>query len=261
MLKVLVTNDDGIHAPGLAVAEKIAAELAAEVLVVAPEQDCSGLSQGITMHQPLRLRECGDNRFALSGTPADCVLFASAYFYQDTAPDLVISGVNSGANVGDAVQYSATVGAALAAAHLGWSAVALSQAFISDREQIDWSASEILAKDYIRQCLAVDEAACWNINFPAVEATAVKGFRYCQQAEKNIAAVQARLTPDGRGINSYWLGFSKAIGTGEQPGTDIQALRNKKVALMPLLSHRTDSDVLKALQAMHLAAKQAGGSL
>src|SRR5690625_6754270 len=86
MLKVLVTNDDGIHAPGLAVAEKIAAELAAEVLVVAPEQDCSGLSQGITMHQPLRLRECGDNRFALSGTPADCVLFASAYFYQDTAP-------------------------------------------------------------------------------------------------------------------------------------------------------------------------------
>src|SRR5699024_7309319 len=143
MLKILVTNDDGIYAPGLVVAEKIARELGAEILVVAPEQDCSGLSQGITMHQPLRLRKCGDNRYALSGTPADCVLFASAYFYRDTAPDLVISGVNSGANVGDAVQYSATVGAALTAARLGWPAVAWSQAFTGSRADINGSASEL----------------------------------------------------------------------------------------------------------------------
>src|SRR5699024_9462042 len=170
-------------------------------------------------------------------------------FYRDTAPDLVISGVNSGANVGDAVQYSATVGAALTAAHLGWPAVALSQAFTGSREDINWSASELLAADYIRQCLRMEKTACWNINFPNVEADAVQGYRYCKQAEKNIASVQAKLSPDGRGINSYWLAFNKSVGTGEHKGSDINALLNQKVAIMPLLPHRTDADLLEALAA------------
>lgn len=261
MLKILVTNDDGIHAPGLAIAEKVGKKLGAEVLVVAPEQDCSGLSQGITMHQPLRLRDCGNNRYALSGTPADCVLFASAHFYQGGAPDLVISGVNSGANVGDAVQYSATVGAALTASHLGWPAVALSQAFTGHRDLIDWSASEALAAEYIRQCLQIEAAACWNINFPAVEASAVRGYRYCKQAEKNIASVQAKLTPDGRGIDSYWLAFNKSVGTGEQEGTDIDALLNHEVAVMPLLPHRTNSELLAALPTLDKPSQPARGAL
>lgn len=247
MRKILVTNDDGIHAPGLLIAEKVAKELGAEILVLAPEQDCSGLSQGITMHQPLRLRECGDNRYALSGTPADCVLFASAHFYQDSQPDLVISGVNSGANVGDAVQYSATIGAALAAAHLGWASVALSQNFTNDRGNIDWSASEELAARCIRQCLALQVSDCWSINFPAVAAKAVQGYGYCEQAEHNIASVSARLTQDGRGIDSYWLEFDKSLGTGEQAGTDIHLLQQHKVALMPLLTHRTDVRSLQQL--------------
>lgn len=248
MLKVLLTNDDGIHAPGLEIAERVAQDLGAEVLVLAPEQDCSGLSQGITMHTPLRLRECGDNRFALSGTPADCVLFASAHFYQNGGPDLVISGVNSGANVGDAVQYSATIGAALTAAHLGWRSVALSQAFLGDRNQIDWSASEVLAAAYIEQCLAIDEVQSWNINFPAVAHDAVQGYRYCRQAERNIHSVKANMTADGRGIHSYWLAFNKSVGTGEQEDTDIAALKDHYVALMPLLAHRADVRLLKQLE-------------
>lgn len=247
MLKILVTNDDGIYAPGLTVAENIARGLGAEVLVLAPEQDCSGFSQGITMHQPLRLRQCGPHRYALSGTPADCVLFASAHFYQGGAPDLVISGVNSGANVGDAVQYSATIGAALTAAHLGWKAVALSQAFHGDRQIIDWSASETLGSDIIRQCLAVAGVNTWNINFPAVPASQVQGYRYCRQAARNIASVDARLAPDGRGIEAYWLAFNHSVGDGNEEATDIATLKQHKVAIMPLLTHRADQATLAQL--------------
>ena len=117
--KILVTNDDGIDAPGLAVAEAVAAELAEQVWTVAPEHDQSGVGQGISLHTPLRVYHHGERRYAVSGTPADCVMFAMAEWFAEDPPDLVLSGVNCGANLSDSVMYSGTVGAVLAAAHLG----------------------------------------------------------------------------------------------------------------------------------------------
>ena len=117
--KILLTNDDGIAAPGLLIAEQIAAELAEEVWVVAPEHDQSGVGQGISLHTPLRAYYHGERRFAVSGTPADCVMFAMAEWFSDSPPDLVLSGVNCGANLSESVMYSGTVGAVLAAAYLG----------------------------------------------------------------------------------------------------------------------------------------------
>ena len=128
--RILLTNDDGIDAPGLKVAEDIAAQLAEEVWVVAPEHDQSGVGQGISLHTPLRVYHHGERRFAVSGTPADCVMFAMAEWFEEEAPDLVLSGVNCGANLSDSVMYSGTVGAVLAAAHLGLPGIALSQAFV-----------------------------------------------------------------------------------------------------------------------------------
>ncbi|MEP4523989.1 MAG: 5'/3'-nucleotidase SurE, partial [Alloalcanivorax venustensis] len=133
-----MTNDDGIDAPGLKIAEDIAAQLAEEVWVVAPEHDQSGVGQGISLHTPLRVYHHGERRFAVSGTPADCVMFAMAEWFEDEAPDLVLSGVNCGANLSDSVMYSGTVGAVLAAAHLGLPGIALSQAFV-DRAAIDYA--------------------------------------------------------------------------------------------------------------------------
>ena len=127
--RILVTNDDGIDAPGLVEAERIAAALADEVWTIAPLGDQSGVGQGISMHQPLRLSRYGERRYAVSGTPADCVMYAMAEFFADEPPDLVLSGVNWGANLSDSVMYSGTVGAVLAANHLGIDAIALSQAF------------------------------------------------------------------------------------------------------------------------------------
>jgi len=244
---ILVTNDDGIHAPGLRVAERIAAELGANVWVVAPEEDCSGRSQAITMHQPLRLRECGERRFALSGTPADCVLFASAHFFANKTPDLVISGVNSGANTGDAAMYSATVGAALAAAHIGWPAVALSQAFIGDRNLIDWNVSEELSAGYIRECLKENSGISWNINFPVGPIETVRGHQFCTQGRHSIESVKGILSKDGRGIPSYWLGFEKGTAPTVEEGTDIAAVASGYVAITPLLAHRADVALVEEL--------------
>lgn len=247
MRNILVTNDDGIHAPGLKVAERIAAQFGATVWVVAPEEDCSGRSQAITMYQPLRLRECGERRFALSGTPADCVLFASAHFFNNSMPDLVISGVNAGANTGDAAMYSATVGAALAAAHLGCPSIALSQAFTGDRNLIDWQVSETFSADYIRQCLQEPRALSWNINFPVGPTAEVRGHQFCIQGTHSISAVKGILTKDGRGIPSYWLGFEKGDAQQPKPGTDIAAVAENYVAITPLLTHRADTTLVDAL--------------
>src|SRR5699024_11107041 len=117
-------------------------------------------------------------------------------------------------NIGDAVQYSGTVGAALAAAQLGWRSVALSQAFVGDRYAINWEASETLAVKHIQACLRKEDIRCWNLNFPAVSAAQVAGYQFCVQAERNVSSVEATLTRDGRGIASYWLGFNKSLGNG-----------------------------------------------
>ena len=128
----------------------IAAQLAEEVWVVAPEHDQSGVGQGISLHTPLRVYHHGERRFAVSGTPADCVMFAMAEWFEDDAPDLVLSGVNCGANLSDSVMYSGTVGAVLAAAHLGLPGIALSQAFV-DRAAIDYAPTTRYAAGLIRE--------------------------------------------------------------------------------------------------------------
>ena len=236
--RVLLTNDDGIAAPGLALLERIATRLADEVWVVAPEHDQSGTGQGISVHAPLRVYEHGAQRFAVSGTPSDCVMFAMAEWLQDSPPDLVLSGVNSGANIGDSVPYSGTLGAVLSADLLGLPAIGLSQAFL-DRARMDWSCVENHAETVIRALWARREGGCcWNVNFPACSADAVTHLRMTQQSRGSIARPRLQAGRDGRGLPYWWLGFEHSSAHIVAPEADVAALREKRIAITPLRDTR-----------------------
>ena len=144
--RVLLTNDDGIDAPGLAVLEEVAAAIAAEVWVVAPEHDQSGTSHSVSLHHPLRMRPRGPRRFAVGGTPGDCVAMGLRHLLRETPPELVLSGVNRGGNIGMETVFSGTVGAAMTAILLGVPAIALSQTF-RDRDNVPWDTARALAPD------------------------------------------------------------------------------------------------------------------
>ena len=166
--RVLLTNDDGIGAPGMAVLEEVAAGLAREVWVVAPEHDQSGTSHSISLHAPLRISQQGERRFAVSGTPGDCVVMAARHLMGAMRPDLVLSGINRGANLGVETVFSGTVGAAMTALLLGLPAIALSQAF-SHREPVRWETARTLAPGVIRRLVASRweaQQACLSVNFP-----------------------------------------------------------------------------------------------
>lgn len=233
--RILITNDDGINAPGLAILERIARRLAGEVWVVAPEHDRSGAGQSISIHSPLRVYEAGERRYALSGTPADCVLYALAEWFGETPPDLVLSGINCGANISDSVQYSGTVGAVLTAQHMGVPAMALSQAYFN-RDSMDWSAVDQHGEGVIRRLWQPGRALCWNVNFPACAAHEISRANWCRQSSGSIR--RAHLVPgqDGRSLPYWWLTFERSSRHIVAPDLDVTVLREKAVAITPLRS-------------------------
>jgi 5'-nucleotidase len=245
--RILLTNDDGVDAPGLVAAERIAAAVAEEVWVVAPMTDQSGVGQGISMHHPLRVTEYGTRRYALTGTPADCVMVAMADWLRDDPPDLVLSGVNWGANLSDSVMYSGTAGAVLAADHLGLPAIALSQAF-HDRSALDFSATEAFAVDAIRRLWDArddTESCCWNLNFPMLAPDAIQGLRFTRQSTGTIVAPRLIAGTDGRGLVYHWLSFDRDTTTIDDPLSDVVALRDGYVSATPLHGSRCDEALLE----------------
>ena len=231
--RILITNDDGINAPGLARLEKIARNLAEEVWVVAPEHDRSGAGQSISIHHPLRVYETGEKRFAISGTPADCVLYSLAQWFGEAPPDLVLSGVNCGANISDSVQYSGTVGAVLSAHHMGIPAIALSQAFLS-RDGIDWAPVERFGETIIRKLWQPGETRAWNVNFPACEAAGIVSARWCQQSSGSIQKARLQAGQDSRSLPYWWLGFDRSSRHIVAPDSDVAVLRDRAIAITPL---------------------------
>ncbi len=168
-MRILVTNDDGIHAPGLQVCEAIARALSDDVWVVAPETDQSGVAHSLSLNDPLRLREVGPRHFAVKGTPTDCVIMGVRHILKDGRPDLVLSGVNRGQNIAEDVTYSGTVAGAIEATLLGIPAFALSQAYGPEtRNAVHWGCAEALAPDVIRRVMGegVPDGVLVNVNFP-----------------------------------------------------------------------------------------------
>jgi 5'-nucleotidase len=245
--RILISNDDGIESPGIKLLETIARDLSDDVWVVAPEQEQSGASHSLTTRRPLRMREVTRRRYAVDGTPTDCVLIAVKRLLRDRPPELVLSGINAGNNVGEDLTYSGTVAAAMEATLLGIPAIALSQDY-RDGDEIPWETGEALAPEMIRRLVRLPwpDSTLYNINFPAVPPAQVKGFAVAAQGRRAIAD---NLTEgkDPRGRPYYWIGPVRDGGAAE-PGTDVAALADNKVSVTPVYLNLTNVPVLAALR-------------
>ena len=252
-MRILVTNDDGITAPGLVVAEAIATEIAGpggEVWVVAPENERSGASHAISYTSPTRLNRIAERRFAIDGFPADCALVGLHRLLAETPPDLVISGVNRGHNVAEDVVYSGTVGAAMEAALAGARAIALSQFYSKDGPQELFAASAALGAETVRQVLKMPfgGGVFYNVNFPARMPGDVAGTQVCPQGIRSDATFDVidYTAPNGRDYNFYRHGTRNASAP---EGTDANLCSAGWVTVTPLRAQLTAQDVMEEARA------------
>lgn len=253
--RVLLTNDDGIDAPGLAVLEAIAAELAREVWVVAPARDQSGTAQSITVYTPLRVDGRGTLRFAVSGTPGDCVALGIRRLMAGSPPDLVLSGVNRGTNLGAETSFSGTVGAAMTALALGVPAIALSQAY-TDGRAVPWETARALGPAVVARLVAQRKAAgqdwagrvCLSVNFPDCPAAEARPLKLTIQGRGALAGIEAIERVDPRGFTYHWLSFAHDSGVDAE-GTERAAVAAGHVSVTPLGLERTDAATLAQLRA------------
>lgn len=251
-MRILLTNDDGINAEGLAALEQIAAVLSDDVWVVAPEVEQSGASRALTLSEPLRVRRVGPRRFAVAGTPTDCVLLAVQQLIDGPKPDLVLSGVNHGQNLAEDVTLSGTVAGAIEGMALGIPAIALSQAvtFFHDEVKAKFDTAVAKAPAVIEKLLAVgwSNDAIINLNFPAVDPEEVRGVEVTRQGFRDQFMRHVEKRTDLRGRDYFWMGF-KAQPSKPSEGTDLRAIYDGRISITPLhidLTHAKTMDALKA---------------
>ncbi|MBN9006447.1 MAG: 5'/3'-nucleotidase SurE [Rhizobiales bacterium] len=250
-MRILCTNDDGIHAPGLKIVEQIARELSDDVWVVAPELDQSGVSHSLSLNDPLRLRDVGPRHFAVRGTPTDCVIMGAHHILGDKGPDLVLSGVNRGRNVAEDVVYSGTIAGALEGTILGLPSFALSQEFsMETRNKPLWETALKFGPPILRKVIAagVPKNTVVNINFPACVPEEVAGVLVTRQGKRNLGFLKIDERRDGRGNPYFWIGFERAaMMDAPDAGTDLAALAARCVSVTPLRLNRTDDAFAEVL--------------
>lgn len=249
-MRILLTNDDGVHAEGLAVLERIARTLSDDVWIVAPETDQSGLAHSLTLSEPLRLRKVSDRHFALRGTPTDCVIMGVREVLGGRKPDLVLSGVNNGANMADDVTYSGTIAGAIEGTLQGIRSFAISQAanYLDGERLVPWEIVENYAPQLLKKLIGV-EMPDWtfmNLNFPNCRPEEVQGVAVTAQGKLDFG-INVEKRSDGRGYPYYWLKFDARKGDLRE-GTDIHALRANRISVTPLKLDLTDYDLLDRIQ-------------
>ena len=247
--RVLLTNDDGIDAPGLAVLVDIASEIARDVWVVAPMFDQSGVSHAISLHHPLRIVAEGERRYGVNGTPGDCVVMGVCHLMRDAPPELILSGVNRGANLGMETVFSGTVGGAMTGMMLGIPSLGLSQAF-TDRGRVPWDVSRTLGAGVVRKLLAIGWNAdtCLNVNFPDRPVAEVGQPTLCRQGVGLISGMQVDSGTDPRGIDYHWINFRRSARE-QGPDSDADAVAAGRIAVTPIRYDRTDEPAFAALAA------------
>ena len=235
-MRILLTNDDGIHAPGLDVLERIARQFSDDIWIVAPAEEQSGAGHSLTLSRPVRLRQFDERRFAVSGTPTDAVMMALRTVMADK-PDLILSGVNRGANLGDDVTYSGTVSAAIEGTLAGIRSIALSQVYEKEGmgDTVPFAAAEAWAARVIQPLLDAPFAprTLVNVNFPARPAADVQGIRVVRQGFHDYARGSVVEGTDPRGYRYFWFGLH---GIEHTPGhaTDLEAIQDGYVSVTPL---------------------------
>ncbi|HYZ72137.1 MAG TPA: 5'/3'-nucleotidase SurE, partial [Chthoniobacterales bacterium] len=247
--KVLLTNDDGFDAPGLRTLTEVAEELAEEVWIVAPNYDQSGTSHSLSLHSPLRISQKDERKYSVSGTPGDCVAIAVRHLMVSGRPELILSGINRGANLGIETVFSGTVGAAMAGLLLGIPSMALSQAF-SDRSAVRWDTARALAPKVIRQFANGDwsQGSILNINFPDVTVSEVGPVELTSQGTGLMEDVDVVSGIDPRSLEYHWIRLRRAARE-DTPGSETSAIARGRVSITPLQFERTNQTVLASLQA------------
>ncbi len=256
-MRILITNDDGVIAPGLKAAEDIAEELAGpdgEVWIVAPESEQSGVSHCVSYTKPMRLNPIGPRRFAVDGSPADCVIAALHHIMVATPPDLILSGVNRGHNVAEDVVYSGTVGGALEGALHRVHSIALSQYFGPGNISLtdSFEAARRHGVETIRRVLEApwgdvdDYKLFYNINFPPLPANEVRGTRAAVQGRRAGGAFRVEPTQAPNGRTYFWLSHGK--GNKESaPGADAHECADGWITVTPMRADLTAADQIAAV--------------
>jgi 5'-nucleotidase len=248
-MRILLTNDDGIHAEGLKVLERIARQFSDDVWVVAPETDQSGFAHSLSLSEPLRMRKIDDRHYALRGTPTDCVIMGVKKIMPEP-PDLVLSGVNSGANTADDVTYSGTVAGAMEGCMIGLRAIALSQAYnvLEEGRSVPWETVEAHAPELLSKLIEADlsRGTFLNVNFPRCRPDEVEGVTVTDQG-KLVHGLWIDERKDGRGFPYYWLRFGREPAEN-RPGSDLAALKANLISVTPLKLDLTDRDAKAELE-------------
>lgn len=250
-MRILLTNDDGVNAKGLAVLERMARTLSDDVTIVAPMEEQSGTGRSLTLTRPIRLKRFDERRWAVTGTPTDAVMMALAEIMKDAPPDLILSGVNRGANLGEDVHYSGTVSAAMEGALAGIRSIALSQRYpkAAPGERVSFATAEAWGERVLRPLID----AAWaprtvvNVNFPPCAPEAVEGIRVVPQGLRDYGRVRMDRREDPRGFPYYWVALGR-LGERPSDGSDLDASSDGFVTVTPLQLDLTHAASLASLE-------------
>lgn len=250
-MRILVTNDDGINADGLASLERIARRLSDDVWIVAPEYEQSGASRALTLSEPLRMRKLDERHFSVTGTPTDCVMLALEELIKDGRPELVLSGVNRGHNTAEDVTMSGTVAGAIQGMALGVPSIALSQSLSVFHDDVvaHWETAEAFAPGIIQRLLEAGwpKDVIININFPNRPPDEVEAVEVTRQGFRDIHNMKAEKRTDLRGRDYYWMGFT-ARRPAVDEGTDLAAVLAGRISVTPLHIDLTHMPTVHALK-------------
>ena len=250
-MRILLSNDDGVFAPGLAVLEEIARSVTDDVWIAAPQEEQSGQARAITLNAPVRVREEGEKRFAVAGTPSDAVLLGVLDIMKDNPPDLVLSGVNRGQNIAEDTSQSGTVAAAIEGMHLGIPSIAFSQGRNFRRGQpIPWDTARAWGPRVLKGLLKAGwpKNVVINVNFPDRLPEDVSGIEVTRQGFRDQHLNHLDKRQDLRGTDYFWIGYSGQLSQPPE-GTDLRAIYEGRISVTPLhidMTHHKFRDELAA---------------
>lgn len=247
--RVLLLNDDGIDAPGINLLKEIAQNIANEVWVVAPVIDQSGVSCAVSLKTPFRVAKRSEREYAIYGTPADCASFAIRYLMKDSLPDLVLSGINNGSNLGFETILSGTVGGAMMSMVMGIKSIAFSQVVAEGSGVTNWRSAKHFVRPVIEKLLHTSwpTTICMNVNFPNCNEDEVKGIRLTRQGEANVDGLSITPVKDPENNDYFWF-RSVHSTTVAHPEREVDATNLNYVAITPLSYERTHADTYEKLQ-------------
>ena len=246
MVRILLSNDDGVSSEGLRTLYDSMRSLG-EVIVVAPDREQSAAGHSLSLHRPLRINALEENWYAVDGTPTDCVNLALNGLLKDRPPDIVLSGINKGGNLGDDITYSGTVAAAMEATLIGYPAVAVSLVY-EEGEPFLFELAGQFARRIVEEVLKarLKKGILLNVNVPNIKAEDCRGVRVTRQGKRVFGdAIVEKIDPRGR--EYYWIG-GNGLNWVREPGTDFDAVSNRAISVTPIRLDLTDFDAMEELK-------------